>query len=802
MVHLMLLAMMTAAPEVTLVEDGVSKCRIEVSEQASRPEKFGAQEIATYLSKVTGARAEVKVEGEGEGCGLCLVSVSVDGGRSELKRDGFLIDVTEREVSIVGQNPRGALSGCYELLKRSCGIRWLVPGADGEYFTPRKTVSLPVGRIVRNPALPLRIFGGIKSDELYEWCARNGMEPHDQQKQFAGEDERSVRRRNRLEDLAVSGVGRGGHVLSELMLGPGDGKTPAREIAERLYAEHPEFFPLVDGKRKMTWGPYDPNPCVSNPALLDRMAENFIRTSGGPHGSDINVILGNNDTSIWCDCEKCRALDNPAAAGTRGARSDRFWFMVNELARRIWAKRPDIKLGAWAYQDFWYPPTKVKIDPRLRVLISFNNQCWRHAVDDPACTVNGEFRKIFGLWKTTGLEVFNRDEIADEGSPGRYLPSEYVLYRNMLAYPSVGCCGDEFFVYSPFPEHLKWAEKWPPYYGRNLWWRAMWQTAWITAQVMWDLDADFGALYEECNTLYYGKAWEGGMREFRQYLTECFTNTAGCIGYGSGAPVGKCLDFPGSEEKLKALLDKAIASAKAAGDERSLRHLETDREIFGLTWLTDRKRYLESYKENDAFKRKGEIVVDGVLDEADWRNAQVIGGFKHRYETLPPALVNTQTEVRVTYDLDHLYIGVTALEPEMDRIIAGLPSAVNRDSGWKELGNHVELFYQFPDMYEKAFHLAINSEGAIVDGLQKSASDRDIAFATKAKWAVRKGTDRWTLEIAIPCDEIGSKCLPDMVWRLNVGRVRVIRDVPRGETSSCCNGYFYGVPNFIHLKLK
>ncbi|HNX04321.1 MAG TPA: DUF4838 domain-containing protein [Opitutales bacterium] len=781
------------AEEIKIIDNGVAKCRIVVAENASRPEKFGASEIAKYFLKITGC---------GELNGECPITIAVQS--NTLSDDGFVMDASSKGVSITGGSPRGALFGCYWFLRKYAGMRWLVPGEDGEYCVHAgRTIAVPVGTVVQNPYQPIRTFGGLTSDEFHLWCARNGMQSSTRQVDFAGNDERGLKRKARLEDLAVCGVGREGHVLTEYMIGWGQKGETEKQVAEKLYAVHPEYFPMIGGKRKLTWGPYDPNPCISNPELLDRMAAQLLDSAGAEHGSDENLIIGNNDTSIWCGCETCRALDNPAMAGTRGARSDRFWYMVNGLAKRVWRTRPDVKLGAWAYQDFWYPPTLVKIDPRLRVLISFNNQCWRHSVDDPKCAVNGEYRKIFGLWKATGLQVYNRDEIADEGSPGRYLPAEYVLYRNMLANPSLGCSGDNFFVYSPFPEYLKWAAKWPPYYGKNYGWRAMWQTAWITSQIMWDEKQDFAALYEECNSLYYGKAWKGGMKDFRRYLTECFTNTVGCIGYGSGAPIGKCLDFPGSEEKLKVLLDKAIVSAKAAGDERALKHLETDKEIFSLTWVKDRKQYLENYKECDVFKRKGEITVDGVLDEADWKDAQTIGNFKHKYETLPLEPAKEPTEAKVTYDLDHLYIGVTVFEPEMANIIAGKPSEVNRDSGWDKLGDHIELFYQFPDMYEKAFHLAINSEGAIIDGIQKSASDRDITFETKAKYAIRKGADRWTLEIAIPCDEIGSKCMEGMNWRLNVARMRVVSTQERkGWATSACNGHFHGASNFIHLKLK
>ena len=44
--------------------------------------------------------------------------------------------------------------------------------------------------------------------------------------------------------------------------------------------------------------------------------------------------------------------------------------------------------------------------------------------------------------------------------------------------------------------------------------------------------------------------------------------------------------------------------------------------------------------------------------------------------------------------------------------------------------------YQFPDMAQKAFHLAINSNGAIIDAIHASASDRDVKFRTVANGAV------------------------------------------------------------------
>ena len=85
------------AKEVALVENGLPKCRIVVADDASRPEKFGAQELAKYLlKKGTGNRDR----GSGE---RIPVRVSVDGG---LVKSGELLqrrllrarDVHQHEV--------------------------------------------------------------------------------------------------------------------------------------------------------------------------------------------------------------------------------------------------------------------------------------------------------------------------------------------------------------------------------------------------------------------------------------------------------------------------------------------------------------------------------------------------------------------------------------------------------------------------------------------------------------------------------------------------------------------------------
>ena len=276
------------------------------------------------------------------------------------------------------------------------------------------------------------------------------------------------------------------------------------------------------------------------------------------------------------------------------------------------------------------PPKNIKLDPRLRVLISFNNQCWRHKITDPTCAVNAELVKIMTEWRKLGMPlVFNRDEISANGSVGStYIPAERVLYENFHDYTALGFTGTQFCVVGPFPPELSYEKDRVPYYGKNFKWFAMWQTCYLAAQFMWDINQDFDALYEEANSLYYGKAWEGGFKSFRKLLGRANTETPGCIGWGQGAPLGKCLDQAGMEQRLNALLEQAIAAAKNDPDPRALAHVLRDKEIFTMTWLTERKLYLETYKEYTAYKRTTPITIDGNLDDEAWKGADSYSNFK------------------------------------------------------------------------------------------------------------------------------------------------------------------------------
>ena len=156
----------------------------------------------------------------------------------------------------------------------------------------------------------------------------------------------------------------------------------------------------------------------------------------------------------------------------------------------------------------------------------------------------------------------------------------------------------------------------------------MWQTMYVAAVLQWDITKDPEKVLEEANSLFFGKAWEGGMKDFRKLLITAASTTPGCFGHGHRAPIGRCLSAPGVHQKLKEYLAKAEKAAASDPDKRILKNVLKDKEFFRNLWEKERERYLKDFRELKAYPKTSAIKIDGNIDEKDWKNADVVSSFK------------------------------------------------------------------------------------------------------------------------------------------------------------------------------
>ena len=173
----------------------------------------------------------------------------------------------------------------------------------------------------------------------------------------------------------------------------------------------------------------------------------------------------------------------------------------------------------------------------------------------------------------------------------------------------------------------------------------------------------------------------------------------------------------------------------------------------------------ESRPELAASPVTGTIELDGLLDEADWTNADQIDNFK---TTVPieGGTPSGRTTVRVLAHSRYLVIGIECFDDSPEDIVN---FSKLRDS---QLNNedHIRIVIDpFLDG-QSGLIFAVNASGARYDALvsnrgESENSDWDAIWEAKAQ----VGTDRWTIEVKIPIQSFSfNKSIRQ--WGFNVER--------------------------------
>ena len=112
-------------------------------------------------------------------------------------------------------------------------------------------------------------------------------------------------------------------------------QLPAEEYGE----DHPEYYALVDGIRKLD-GFYDgPQLCLSNPEVLKRVTTAVLEQLA-VNPAARNVSVSQTDHDNYCRCEPCAAIDE-----REGSPMGSILTFVNAVADEVAKARPDVSVG-------------------------------------------------------------------------------------------------------------------------------------------------------------------------------------------------------------------------------------------------------------------------------------------------------------------------------------------------------------------------------------------------------------------------------------------------------------------------
>ncbi|MBN1673343.1 MAG: sigma-70 family RNA polymerase sigma factor [Kiritimatiellae bacterium] len=176
-------------------------------------------------------------------------------------------------------------------------------------------------------------------------------------------------------------------------------------------------------------------------------------------------------------------------------------------------------------------------------------------------------------------------------------------------------------------------------------------------------------------------------------------------------------------------------------------------------------------------------AIDGRLDEDAWASAPKNEYFVN-HKTSTPA--EKETEARLLFDPAGLYVGYTVYEPGADAI--PIKARGRDDHNWNQTQS-VELFVDANKDRETYVHYIWGIDGSILDGRKVRDARGMLAmdnkgFSSKARFAIARYPDRWTLEAFVPADELGARPKAGASWRANLCRNLVRADGNRESTST------------------
>lgn len=151
-------------------------------------------------------------------------------------------------------------------------------------------------------------------------------------------------------------------------------------------------------------------------------------------------------------------------------------------------------------------------------------------------------------------------------------------------------------------------------------------------------------------------------------------------------------------------------------------------------------------------KASSPILIDGVLDEQAWLDADVASDF---FMILPmdTSKARVRTDVRMTYDANHLYIIAVCFLPGPGRYFV---ESLRRDFAFGKNDNFLLFMDPFDDQ-TNGFSFGANAAGAQWDGTMYEGGKVDLSWDNKWTSSVSYDDEKWVFEAAIPFKSIRYK---------------------------------------------
>jgi len=427
---------------------------IVIPDEPTPQEGYAAKDLRYHLELVTGKSLDVLPEAQtGKRIPIIVGKCALLEGYAfpvvpvDLSLEGIYIGTKGPVLALVG-NQRGVLYATSVFLEDYVGCRWFTP--DCSTWPTSGTIKVP--KLNRTCIPPLEYRAGdypvARPGEFALHC------------RFTGNGRALTEEQGRQKGV---------HGLAHTFAG----LVPP----EKYFAEHPEYFSLVEGKRQSGYAQL----CLTNPDVL-RIVTEGVRRWIKENPNDTVFSVSQNDTAYYCECDKCKAI-----AEEEGSQSGPMIHFVNAVADNIKDGYPNVAIETLAYQYTRKPPLHVRPRPNVIVCLCSIECCFSHPLGtDP---FNQAFVDDIKGWSKICKRLWIWDYIINYAHSILPFPNLYVLKPNINFFLQNGVTG----IYEESCYYTKGSELQEL---RN----------YVIAKTLWDPKYDADKAIDEFCAAYYGAA--------------------------------------------------------------------------------------------------------------------------------------------------------------------------------------------------------------------------------------------------------------------------------------------------------
>ncbi|MFA6930052.1 MAG: DUF4838 domain-containing protein [Lentisphaeria bacterium] len=390
-------------PAAFVLSDGDYTVPLVVPAEQTPAQQTALQELTEYLNKITGKKFQVLNESETIPDSAIFLGPTQFAAKqkitlSQFGEEEWMVKIIGKNLLIAGGEPRGTLYGVYHFLETVLGVRWLTPHA--EYVPQKEKLELEELDLRGKPRMLYRNIYLVPGHTGHVFQARNRMNTED--RKYGG----------RL--LFSRFPGGTSHTLYTA-LGNAD-------YMRKLYQQHPEYFPLIDGVRKFDSdranGAAQTQFCMTNVELrklwVSSLREHIrkdreLAQKNGIQPPMFYAIDQNDCYDGFCTCPNCNAIVEHEKSKA-GLMLD----FVNHVAKELKEEAPEAVFQMMAIHSTEPPPKSLQALDNVGIRLCDTTSNVLKPWSDP---VNAKHRSNLENWAKICHNIVMWDYSISYGSP-------------------------------------------------------------------------------------------------------------------------------------------------------------------------------------------------------------------------------------------------------------------------------------------------------------------------------------------------------------------------------------------------